>query len=129
MATVRQFEDLEVWQKARELNRMIYAVSSAGAFARDFPLRGQARDASISVMGNIAEGFERGGNREFMQFLSIAKGSCGELRSHLCAAMDVRYITQQQHQQINEKALEVSRMTSGLMNHLGHSAMRGSKYA
>jgi len=129
MTTVRRFEDLEVWQKARELNKTVYAVSNVGVFARDFKLRGQARDASVSVMGNIAEGFERGGNREFVQFLSIAKGSCGELRSHVVAAMDVGYITQQQHQQISDKAIEVSRMISGLIGHLSRSAMRGSKYS
>ena len=128
MATVRQFEDLEVWQKARELNRMIYAVSSAGAFARDFPLRGQARDASISVMANIAEGFERGGNKEFVQFLAVAKGSCGELRSHLCVAFDQRYLTHEQCHLLGERALEVSRMVSGLMKHLRQTQMRGRKY-
>jgi four helix bundle protein len=129
VTAVRRFEDLEVWQKARELNKAVYAVSNVGAFARDFKLRGQACDASVSVMGNIAEGFERGGNREFAQFLSIAKGSCGELRSHMVAAMDVGYIAQQQHQQISDKAIEVSRMISGLMGHLSRSAMRGSKYS
>jgi four helix bundle protein len=129
MATVRRFEDLEVWQKARELNKIFYAVSGAGAFARDFKLRDQSRHASLSIMANIAEGFERGGNREFVQFLSIAKGSCGELRSHMYAALDVHYITEQQHEGIGNKAAEVSRMIFGLMSHLGRSSMRGSKYA
>ena len=80
-------------------------------------------------MANIAQGFERGGNREFNQFLAVAKGSCGELRSHMHAAMDVGYITQEQHRQIADKAIEISRMTSGLMAHLNRSAMRGSKYS
>jgi four helix bundle protein len=129
MTVARRFEDLDVWQKARELNKTVYAVSNAGVFARDFKLRDQARGASLSIMANIAEGFERGGNREFSQFLSIAKGSCGELRSHLYAALDVGYVTQQQHQQTSDKAVEVSRMISGLMGHLSRSEMRGSKYS
>lgn len=83
MATVRGFENLDAWQLARKLANEIYASSSSGAFARDFVLRDQMRGAAISVLSNIAEGFERGGNAEFIQFLSIAKGSVGEARAQM----------------------------------------------
>ena len=77
MAKIEKFEDIEAWKKARELAREIYAISNEGLFARDFGLRDQIRRAAVSVMSNIAEGFERGGDVEFRRFLSIAKGSAG----------------------------------------------------
>jgi four helix bundle protein len=129
VAAIRQFEDLEAWQKARVLTQAIYGVTKAGPFAHDFMLQDQIRGAAVSVMANLAEGFERGGNKEFLQFLAIAKGSCGEVRSHLCAALDQRYVTPEQFDQACQKALEVSRMVSGLMKHLRASAMRGAKYS
>ena len=76
MASIKRFEDLLSWQKARELSRLVYQVSNNGTFAKDYGLRDQIRRASISIMSNIAEGFERGGDGEFVQFLSNAKGSC-----------------------------------------------------
>ena len=91
MATVKKFEDLTCWQKARELNRLVYKISANGILGKDFGLRDQIRRASISVMSNIAEGFERGGDKEFVQFLSNAKGSCGEVRCQLYAALDENY--------------------------------------
>ena len=93
MAKIERFEDMLSWQKARELTKHVYQLSKQGDFARDFELRGQMRSASISVMSNIAEGFERGGDKEFIQFLSTAKGSCGEVRSQLYVALDQAYIT------------------------------------
>src|SRR5229473_1029475 len=90
---VRRFEELVAWQKARLLVREIYRVTGSGAFAKDFELRGQIRRCAISVPSNVAEGFERSRLREFHQFLSIAKGSCAELRSQLYIASDVEYIT------------------------------------
>lgn len=88
MATFRQFEDILAWQKARELVARIYQVSLAGDFSRDFAMRDQMRRASLSIPSNIAEGFERGGRKEFILFLGHAKGSCGELRSQLYRALD-----------------------------------------
>jgi four helix bundle protein len=82
MSTFQSFEDIEAWQKARELTRRIYEVSDVGKFARDFGLRDQIRRASVSVLSNIAEGFERSGTGEFIQFLSGANGSAGEVRAH-----------------------------------------------
>ncbi|MBM4037083.1 MAG: four helix bundle protein, partial [Planctomycetes bacterium] len=83
MGKIERFEDMDAWKKARELTRAIYQLTSAGGFSRDFGLRDQIRRAAVSVMSNIAEGFERGGDKEFHQFLAVAKGSCGELRCQL----------------------------------------------
>src|ERR1044071_8834864 len=90
MSTFQSFEDIEAWQKARELTRRVYEVSEVGAFARDFGLRDQIRRASVSALSNIAEGFERSGTGEFIQFLSAAKGSAGEVRAQLYVALDRR---------------------------------------
>ena len=128
MAGVRLFEDLEVWRNARALNSEVYMASRVGAFSKDFVLCGQIRRAAISVMSNIAEGFERGGDKEFVQFLSLAKGSCGEIRSQLYAALDQAYISQQDFESLKGRAVEVSRMISGLMKYLQKSPLRGSKY-
>ena len=92
---IERFEDLEVWQEARELCKKIKEVTSKNEFARDFKFRDQICDSSGSIMDCIAEGFERGGNKEFTQFLSIAKGSCGETRSQSYRAFDYEYITQE----------------------------------
>ncbi|MGI5835920.1 MAG: four helix bundle protein [Chloroflexota bacterium] len=92
MVAVRRFEELLVWQRARELTKSVYAVSSKGQFSKDWGLSGQIQRAAVSVMSNIAEGFERFRRGEFVQFLSIAKGSCGELRSQIYVAHDLGYI-------------------------------------
>ncbi|RPJ27029.1 MAG: four helix bundle protein [Chloroflexi bacterium] len=93
MTTAKRFEDLEVWQRAKELTSLIYSLSSSGTFARDFGLRDQMRRASISVMSNIAEGFESQTQALFIRFLGIAKGSAGELRAQLYIASEQGYIT------------------------------------
>ena len=90
---IEQFEDFIAWQKARKLTADIYRVTSEGNFARDFGLKDQIRRAAVSSMSNLAEGFERGRPAEFHQFLSIAKGSCAELRNQLYVALDVGYIS------------------------------------
>ena len=91
---IKNFEDLEIWKDARALTRAVYQLTSDPRFSKDFGLRDQIRRASVSIMSNIAEGFERGGNQEFIQFLYVAKGSCGEVRSQLYAAMDQNYLDQ-----------------------------------
>ena len=83
MGKIQKFEDILAWQKARELTREVYAHSKTGAFAKDFGLRDQIQRASVSIRGNVAEGFDRGGDKEFIQFLSVSKGCCGEVKSHL----------------------------------------------
>ena len=92
MAKIEKFEDIEAWQKARGLSKAVYAVTGDGTFARDFGLRDQIRRAAVSVMSNIAEGFDRGGNRELTQFLYIAKGSAAEVQAQLYVALDAGYL-------------------------------------
>ena len=128
MARITRFEDIEAWKRARELTRKVYASSKGNEFARDFGLKDQIRRASVSTMSNIAEGFERGGNQEFIQFLATAKGSSGEVRSQLYVALDEGYISQQQFDELYNDATAVSRMISGFMDYLRNSGLRGSKY-
>jgi len=92
MAKIERFEDLIAWQKARELTRAIYEVTRHGAFAKDYGLSGQIQRAAVSIMSNLAEGFERGGRGQFHQFLSTAKAFCAEVRSQLYVALDVGYL-------------------------------------
>ena len=89
---IKKFEDLESWKKARQLTNKIYEATAEGSFTRDFGLKDQIRRASISILSNIAEGFERGGDKEFLQFLAVAKGSCGEVRAQLYIAVDQGYL-------------------------------------
>ncbi len=128
MATFKRFEDIESWQLGRELTNRIYQMTNDGPFATDFGLKDQIRRASVSVMANIAEGFERNGNREFINFLSIAKGSAGEVRSLLYVALDQQYINQQTFQTIAVQCEEISRKISGLMKYLRASDYKGAKY-
>ena len=114
MAKVTRFEDLIAWQKARELTRGIYAVSREGRFARDFGLAGQIQRASVSIMSNLAEGFERGRRSEFHQFLNVSKGSCAEVRSQLYVALDASYLNQDDFSRLMSQAQEVSRILGGL---------------
>ena len=94
MTTAKRFEDLEVWQKAKELTNLIYSLSSSGSFSRDFGLRDQMRRASVSIMSNIAEGFESQTQALFIQYLWRAKGSAGELRSQLYIASEQAYLAE-----------------------------------
>ncbi len=128
MAKIEKFEDIESWKLAREITRLIYKASSAGSFSKDFALVNQIRRASISILSNIAEGFERGGNKEFLQFLAIAKGSCGEVRAQLYVALDQNYVDKNQFEEISGKLLETNRIISGLMKYLQQSDLRGNKF-
>lgn len=128
MSKIRRFEDIDCWKKARELTKSIYSISLGVRFSKDFALRDQLRRSSISILSNIAEGFERDGNKEFVQFLSIAKGSCGEARAQLYVALDQEYISDMQFRSISEMAIEISRMLSGLIKYLKQSEMAGRKY-
>ena len=111
---IDRFEDLIAWQKAREITKEVYQTSRLGEFAKDFGLAGQIQRASVSIMSNVAEGFERGGRSEFHQFLSIAKASCAEVRSLLYVALDVNYIKKNEFRKIMDKAKEVGRIVGGL---------------
>jgi four helix bundle protein len=121
---IERFEDLIAWQKARQLTKRIYDISKSGEFLRDFGLRDQIRKSSVSVMSNVAEGFERGGRAEFHQFLVIAKGSCAELRSQLYVALDVEYIDANTFTEVNNLAVEVSRLVGGLRSAVYRQKMK-----
>lgn len=128
MATIERFEDITAWQKARALSSAIYTDSRTGSLAKDFGLRDQLRSAAVSIMSNIAEGFERDGNREFVQFLATAKGSCGEVRSQLYTALDQGYLDQARFDHLTALAQETSRLIAGLMRYLQQSTRKGRKY-
>jgi four helix bundle protein len=125
---VRRFEDLIAWQRARSLAHRIYQISAAGSFSRDFAMRDQLRRAVISIGANVAEGFERGGDREFGQFLAHAKGSAGEVRALLYVALDAGYLSQQQFDDLAGQVRATSAVIAGLMRYLQESELRGSKY-
>lgn len=129
MAKIEKFEDIEAWQKARELTREVYRVTNQGAFVKDFGLRDQIRRASVSIMSNIAEGFGRGGNREFIQFLSMAKGSVSEVQAQLYVAMDAGYLTREQFQQIYDLAKSTGNLIGGFIRYLTKSVDKGVKFA
>lgn len=114
MSRIERFEDLLAWQRARELTRLVYAATRQAPFSRDFELARQVQRASVSIMANIAEGFERGGRSEFHQFLSVAKASCAEVRSHLYVALDAGYLDQQTFADLLTFAEEVGRIVGGL---------------
>ena len=123
MASVKDFEELAIFQKARELSQKIYPVTNKDGFKSDFRFVQQIRAAAGSIMDNIAEGFERGGNKEFLNFLYIAKGSCGEVRSQLIRANDVGYLTKEEY---NELYTECRKLSAGIMNFI--KELRASEY-
>ena len=128
MPKIKKFEEIESWKNSRSLTKRIYKVTSSGTFTRDFGLKDQIRRASVSILSNIAEGFERGGDKEFLQFLAIAKGSCGEVRSQLYVALDQEYLSQDEFEELSRSATEVSQLLSGLMKYLKESDLRGNRY-
>lgn len=128
MSKINKFEDIKSWQLAREATKLIFDLSSRQEFSKDFTLVNQIRRSSISIMSNIAEGFERGGDKEFVNFLSIAKGSCGEARSQIYIALDRNYITQTEFNSAYRKLNETGKLIGGFMNYLKQSKLRGSKF-
>jgi len=128
MAKIDKFEDLEVWKKAREYCKEIYSYSNVGSFSKDFELIKQIRRSSGSIMDNIAEGFERDGSKEFKQFLSIAKGSSGEVLSQLYRAKDQNYISEETFQNLYNIGKEISKMLYGLIEYLKKTDYDGTKY-
>lgn len=111
---IKRFEDLIAWQKARELTKEIYRITKTGEFSKDFGLRDQIRRASVSIMANLAEGFERGKLTEFHQFISISKASCAEVRSQLYVAWDAGYIEKEEFTFLMLKAREAGKVIGGL---------------
>lgn len=123
-----RFEDLPIWQKSRALCKRIFEITSVEPFCNDYKLRDQIRGSSGSVMDNIAEGFERGGNKEFIQFLYIAKGSCGETRSQSYRAFDYNYIPKEVLDELVMKAENLSKEIASLIKYLKDSGFKGEKY-
>lgn len=128
MAAIERFEDIKAWQLAREICKLIHGFTLRPAFSKDYRLVGQIKGSSGSIMDNIAEGFERNGNREFIQFLSIAKSSSGETRSQLYRALDNEYITKEEFDQAFQITEEASKLISGFMEYLNQSEIKGSKF-
>jgi four helix bundle protein len=128
MATIRKFEDILSWQQARILCNKLGTLIDEERFGKNFRLIGQIEGSSGSIMDNIAEGFERGGSREFIQFLSIAKGSCGETRSQLYRALDRNYINQTEFQELFDLVTSISNLIQKLISYLNTSEIKGNKY-
>ena len=128
MATITCFEDLKVWQDARIFAKEIYFLTTKESFAKEFRFKEQIKSSSGSVPDNIAEGFERDGNKELIQFLTIAKGSVGETRSQLHRAFDVHLIDEVEHKTYTEKALNISKSLSNFINYLKNSEVKGRKF-
>ena len=128
MASVKDFEELAIFQKARELSKQIYPVTNREVFKSDYRFVQQIRAAAGSIMDNIAEGFERGGNKEFLNFLYIAKGSCGEVRSQLIRANDIGYLTPEEYKELYT---ECRKLSAGIMNFIKEikaSDLTGAKF-
>lgn len=128
MGTVKSFEELKIWQMSREFCKDIFKITNYVSFSKDFRLKDQIRSSSGSIMDNIAEGFERDGNKEFIQFLSIAKGSCGETRSQLYRALDYSYITEKEFIDLKERTIQISQAINGFIKYLKQSELKGNKY-
>ncbi|MFA4903940.1 MAG: four helix bundle protein [Desulfobaccales bacterium] len=128
MSKIERFEDIEAWKKARELTKSIYELTSQGKLATDFSLKDQFRRASVSIMANIAEGFEREGNKEFRQYLAMAKGSVGEVKALLYVALDAGFLPLEKINQIMALSDETSRLLAGFLRYLKASDKKGSKF-
>ncbi len=129
MAKIEKFEDLKVWQLAREICRDVWHLFETTSLGRDFELRNQMNKSSGSIMDNISEGFERNGNREFIQFLSISKGSCGELRSQLYRALDRNHISEEQFRLVADKTEHENKLLGSFISYLNSSNYKGSKFS
>jgi four helix bundle protein len=128
MATIKRFEEIIAWQKARDLNKLIGSYIDSGKFKTNFRLINQIEGSAGSIMDNIAEGFERSGNREFLQFLYISKGSCGEFRSQLYRALDRAYISGKEFTVLYDQSKEIIIMLQKLIDYLETSNFKGTKY-
>ena len=128
MSTIQRFEDIKAWQKARILNAAIFDIMTSSDLAKDYKLKDQINGASGSVMDNIAEGFGRGGNLEFIQFMEIAHASACECQSQLYRIKDRKYITPEKFEELYNLTEEVKRMILAFIQYLSASEFRGVKY-
>ena len=128
MATIQNFEDLKVWQKARLLCSEVHSISLIGNFSKDFGLKDQINRSSGFIMDNIAEGFGRKGNLEFINFLTYSSGSLCECKSQLYRAQDRNYITEQKRTELSELSDEIGKMLTSLIVYLGASELKGTKF-
>ena len=128
MSTFNSFEELIVWQKARVMCQNVYEIVQLEKFSKDYRLKDQINRSSGSIMDNIAEGFERNGNREFIQFLSIAKGSAGEVKSQSYRAFDKKLISEEQHLKLNEMVELEKNKIGSMMNYLNNCEIKGLKF-
>jgi four helix bundle protein len=119
---------MEIWQKSKSLAKQIYRVTSIDPFSKDWALKDQIRKASISIPSNIAEGFERGGNKEFIRFLSYAKGSAGEVYTQLHIAFELGYLPSEDFKRLEQQVTRISYMLGGFMKYLKQSGQKGAKY-
>lgn len=128
MSTIKKFEEIISWKEARELNRILRKLIKEKKFEKNFGLISQIERSAGSIMDNIAEGFERGGNKEFIQFLYISKGSCGELRSQMYRAVDDGYISNEQFDLVSTYCLKISNLIFKLIEYLKSSELKGQKF-
>lgn len=128
MSNIERFEDIEAWMAARQLRPSVYRLTKTKPFAADFALVDQIRRAAISPGSNIAEGFERGGNREFIQFLSVAKGSVGEIKDQLYCALDESCLTRMQFEETHAQAETTPRLIGGIITYLRQTVLTGPKF-
>jgi four helix bundle protein len=128
MSTFKKFEDMEVWKKSMNLTRFIYQTTNQPSFSKDYNLVNQIRKSAVSIASNIAEGVERDGNKELINFLYIAKGSCGELRCQLYIALDQHYLQRDRFEEIYNLATEISVSLNKLIKYLQESDYKGIKY-
>lgn len=128
MATIKKFEDLEIWQLARQIENEIFQISKEGLLSKDFSLKDQLNRSAGSIMDNIAEGFGRGGRNEFIQFLSIAKASANELQSQITRSLDRHYISSEKFDNINSTVKLIINKIGALMKHLNEAEFKGQKF-
>ncbi|MHB8844651.1 MAG: four helix bundle protein [Nitrospirota bacterium] len=124
----KTFEETDVWKESRELVKLVYKLTNGTAFRKDHGLVDQVRRASVSILSNIAEGFERGSNAELVHFLYVAKGSAGELRAQMYVALDQGYITNDDRSKVHDRCMNISSQIAGLIKYLKRSGLKGSKF-
>jgi four helix bundle protein len=129
MKNIKSFEDLEVWKISKEFTLDIYKITGKKEFNHDYSLRDQLRRASVSIISNIAEGYERNGNKEMVQFLIISKGSAGEIRAQLIIAFELNYLSQSEFEELKDKIFNISKQLSGFIKYIKQSELKGSKYS